>query len=44
MAEKAKTARKDKKSDSPQICPTCGATSRVVQFAEIREKRVLLGV
>ena len=38
MVEKAKTARKDKKADSPQICPTGGATSRVVQFAGFGKK------
>ena len=38
MAERAKTAQKDKKSDSQQICPICGATSRVVQFAGFGKK------
>ena len=37
MARKAKTAQKDKKSDS-QLCPTCGAQSRVVQFAGFGKK------
>ncbi len=38
MAEKAKTAQKDKKSGSQQACPTCGAQSRVVQFAGFGKK------
>lgn len=38
MAERAKTAQKDKKSGSQQICPMSGATSRVVQFAGFGKK------
>ncbi len=38
MAGKAKTAQKDKKFDSQQACPMCGAQSRVVQFAGFGKK------
>ncbi len=39
MAEKAKTAQKGKPpGPSQKICPTCGAASRVVQFAGFGKK------
>ena len=39
MAEKAKTAQRGQKTaSSQQICPMCGAQSRVVQFAGFGKK------
>lgn len=39
MAEKAKTAQRGQKTGpSQQICPICGAQSRVVQFAGFGKK------
>ncbi len=38
MAERTKTAQKDKKSGSQQICPKCEAPMRVVQFAGFGKK------
>ena len=39
MAEKAKTAQRGQKTGpSQQICPVCGAQSRVVQFAGFGKK------
>ena len=38
MQRERKPPKKIKKSGSQQVCPMCGATSRVVQFAGFGKK------